>query len=63
MEEYVRRHMPKVAREPGSTYLYDNFASLLLGVIVQRVSGMPYDDDRSKHLFEPLGMNSSAFQF
>lgn len=61
IEDYVRAHMPSVVREPGTAYLYDNFAYLLLGLIVQNVSGEPYEDYMEKHLFEPLGMDDSGF--
>lgn len=61
IEEYVRDHMPPVVREPGSSYMYDNFASLLLGLVVQNVSGEPYETYMQEHVFEPLGMQNSGF--
>jgi CubicO group peptidase (beta-lactamase class C family) len=62
IEDYVRQHMPPVVREPGSSYMYDNFAYLLLGLIVQNVSGEPYDSYVQNHIFDPLGMESSGFR-
>ncbi|MFD0961156.1 serine hydrolase [Paenibacillus chungangensis] len=62
IEEYVRQHMPPVEREPGSSYMYDNFASMLLGLIVQNVSGMPYESYMQERVFEPLQMNNSSFE-
>lgn len=61
MEDYVREHMPPVVREPGTAYMYDNFAYLLLGLIVQNTSGMPYEQYMDEHVFGPLGMTSSGF--
>ncbi|MBP1994464.1 beta-lactamase family protein [Paenibacillus eucommiae] len=61
IEDYVRDHMPPVVRKPGSAYMYDNFASLLLGLIVQKVSGEPFEAYMERHLFKPLGMKSSGF--
>ncbi|WP_160031674.1 serine hydrolase [Paenibacillus sp. An7] len=61
MEDYVQEHMPPVVREPGSSYMYDNFASLLLGLVVQNVSGEPFESYMQKHVFEPLGMQNSGF--
>lgn len=61
IEDYVREHMPPVVREPGSSYMYDNFASLLLGLVVQEVSGQPYEEYMQDHIFEPLGMKNSSF--
>ncbi|MFS0723791.1 serine hydrolase [Paenibacillus sp. 1P07SE] len=61
IEDYVRQHMPPVVREPGSSYMYDNFASLLLGLIVQNVSGEPFEDYMDTYVFEPLGMENSSY--
>lgn len=52
---------PPVVREPGTTYMYDNFATRLLGYIVQQASGEPFGSYVQKHIFEPLGMTSSSF--
>mgnify|MGYP001167488749 CR=1 FL=1 len=62
MEDYVKAHMPPVVREPGTSYMYDNFAYLLLGLIVQQVSGEPYEQYMDNHLFKPLGMENSGFE-
>jgi CubicO group peptidase (beta-lactamase class C family) len=62
IEDYVNLHMPQVVREPGTSYMYDNFAYLLLGLIVQNVSGEPYEQYMENHLFKPLGMEHSGFE-
>jgi CubicO group peptidase (beta-lactamase class C family) len=46
---------------PGTDYEYANSDYLLLGLIVERVSGMPLADFAQKHIFRPLAMNHSAF--
>ena len=46
---------------PGTDYEYVNSDYLLLGVIVERVSGMPLADFAEKYLFGPLGMTHTAF--
>ena len=61
MEDYVKAHMPPVVREPGTAYMYDNFAYLLLGLIVENASGEPFEDYMQAHVFGPLGMESSSF--
>jgi len=61
IEDYVRKQMPSVVREPGSVYMYDNFASMLLGLIVQKVSGVPFNDYMEQQIFKPLHMDSSRF--
>lgn len=61
LDDYVRANMPPVVREPGSVYMYDNFASMLLGLIVQNVSGQPYEQYMDEQIFQPLGMENSDF--
>ncbi|WP_337033774.1 serine hydrolase [Paenibacillus illinoisensis] len=61
MEDYAQQHMPPVVREPGSAYMYDNFSFLLLGMIVENVSGEPFETYMQQHLFKPLGMDNSSF--
>jgi len=62
MEDYIRERMPPVVRRPGSAYMDDNFAYLLLGLIVQNVSGQPYEQYMQERVFEPLGMTRSGFE-
>lgn len=61
MEDYAMKHMPPVVRKPGSAYMYDNFSFLLLGMIVENVSGEPFESYMQEHIFKPLGMNNSSF--
>jgi CubicO group peptidase (beta-lactamase class C family) len=46
--------------EPGSQWKYSNYGFLLLGVIVEKVSGQSYYDYVRDHIFKPAGMFSSA---
>lgn len=48
---------------PGINYEYSNLGFALLGQIVQRVSGMPFTRYMSEHVFKPLGMNSTVWEF
>lgn len=61
IEDYVLEHMPPVVREPGTSYMYDNFASLLLGLVVEKAGGEPYEDYMEQHVFAPLDMDKSGF--
>ncbi|KQO17545.1 serine hydrolase [Paenibacillus sp. Leaf72] len=61
LKESIFAVFPPVVRQPGTSYMYDNFASRLQGYIVQQVSGEPFGSYMQKHLFEPLGMTSSHF--
>lgn len=46
---------------PGDRYDYSDSNFALLAEIVSMVSGMPYHDYVRKNIFEPLGMEHSAF--
>jgi D-alanyl-D-alanine carboxypeptidase len=45
---------------PGSKYRYSNTAYCLLALIIEKLSGISYNDFVKKNIFEPLGMNHSA---
>ena len=47
----------------GINYEYSNVGFALLGQIVQRVSGMSYQDYTQTHIFEPLGMKSTVWEY
>jgi N-acyl-D-amino-acid deacylase len=43
--------------DPGTRYAYSNLGYSLLGRIVERKSGLAYDDYVKRHIFEPLGIS------
>jgi CubicO group peptidase (beta-lactamase class C family) len=45
---------------PGSQTSYSNFGFVLLGAIIQRVSGEDYYDYVQNHIFRPAGMNDTG---
>ena len=47
--------------EPGTQWRYDNSGYVLLGYIIEKVSGQPYGEYVREHLFKPLGMNRSYY--
>jgi D-alanyl-D-alanine carboxypeptidase len=46
---------------PGSKYSYDNTGYVILGYIIEKLSGERYADYIQHHIFEPLGMKSSGY--
>jgi CubicO group peptidase (beta-lactamase class C family) len=46
--------------QPGERFVY-GYATDILGVVVERVSGMPLDAFLRSRIFEPLGMDDTAF--
>jgi CubicO group peptidase (beta-lactamase class C family) len=48
---------------PGVAYEYSNLGFTLLGHIVSKVSGMPYEEYITKNILQPLGMNSTEWEY
>ena len=46
---------------PGSKYSYDNTGYVILGYIIEKVSGERYADYIQHHIFDALGMKSSGY--
>jgi CubicO group peptidase (beta-lactamase class C family) len=46
---------------PGEKFKYDNSGYFLLGAIIEKVSGQPYDQYLQTHIFDPLGMKDSGY--
>jgi uncharacterized protein YbbC (DUF1343 family) len=46
---------------PGSRFLYSDINFIVLGALVEKVSGMPLDAYTSKHTFQPLGMTHTRY--
>jgi len=49
--------------EPGGKYEYSNEGSNLAALIVERVSGMSFSDFTQKHIFEPLNMTNTYWEY
>jgi CubicO group peptidase (beta-lactamase class C family) len=45
--------------EPGESWAYDNTGYILLGFIIERVTGKSYFDVLGEKIFKPLGMTST----
>ncbi len=51
----------EIKSPPGSTFLYCNATSILLGVLVERVFGETLDTLADRYFFHPLNMHHSTF--
>jgi CubicO group peptidase (beta-lactamase class C family) len=47
---------------PGVRMVYSDLGAILLGQIVERVSGVPLDRYVTRHILEPLGMRETMFR-
>ena len=60
LQDYVNLYGNRpVEFEPGSRFSYSNYGFVLLGVIIERVTGQSYYDYVREHVFKPAGMNST----
>jgi len=51
------------SNSPGIGYEYSNTGFALLGYIVQQVSGEPYEQYIDGHIFQPLGMTHTYWEY
>ena len=59
--KYLAGHIPARIFAPGTVPAYSNYGAALAGYIVQRVSGLPFDQYVEEAIFKPLGMLHSSF--
>jgi CubicO group peptidase (beta-lactamase class C family) len=57
----VRIFAEPIAAEPGARVEYSDLGFILLGEIVERLTGMPLDAFAREKIFAPLGMKDSLF--
>lgn len=62
LEAVLKEGVPDRIYPPGAVPAYSNYAAALAGYIVQRASGMSYDEYIEQRIFQPLGMHDSTFR-
>ena len=61
LDDYVKLYGSRALEfEPGSKWEYSNYGFILLGVVIERVSGQSYYDYVRDHVYKPAGMTSSG---
>lgn len=62
-EQKVMESLPFVsyAHEPGTRFLYSNIGYAILGIALGRAAGEPFTNYVERHIIQPLGMTSTAF--
>lgn len=58
-EYYMESHTPIVVRKPNTVSRYSNEGYNLLGYIVEKVSGVSYEEYIKENILKPLNMNNS----
>lgn len=60
--EFLAGNMPKRVFPPGEITAYSNYGSALAGYIVEKVSGIPFEEYVEEYIFKPLNMKKSTFR-
>jgi CubicO group peptidase (beta-lactamase class C family) len=50
----------KFSHEPGERYHYNSLTTAILGIVIERATGIPYAEYLSQKVWQPLGMEQSA---
>jgi len=51
----------KLANAPGTVYEYATINYDVVGLIIQTITGMPYERYMEEHIFQPLGLQHTSF--
>lgn len=60
--DFVKKHASgDLEFEPGSKFAYNNSGYFLLGAIIEKVTGKPYDQVLKENILDPLGMKDTGY--
>ena len=60
LSEHFRRYPPTQAFPPGSAYSYSSYNYALAGLLVERLSGLTYEEYMADRIFRPLKMTATT---
>lgn len=58
--EWLRANLPRRVHQPGKYISYSNTGTTIAGYIVERLSGMKWEDYVEEHILRPLGMTNAT---
>lgn len=61
LAEVLAEQLPARVRPPGEVASYSNHATALAALVVQQVSGVPWDEFVQARILDPLGMEQASF--
>jgi len=62
VEEFVKKCCSgDLEFEPGATFRYNNSGYFLLGAVIEKTTGKPYEKALEERIFKPLGMKNSGY--
>ena len=63
LDSFVSCSISNQVFKPGEVFYYSNKGYGILGLLIEKMSGMKYEDYIAKYILEPVGMNqSTAYQ-
>jgi CubicO group peptidase (beta-lactamase class C family) len=62
VDEFLKKYASgELEFEPGAKYSYNNSGYFLLGAIIERVTGKPYEQVLKENIFDPVGMKNTGY--
>lgn len=60
LHEYIEQYPAERVQPPGRFVAYSNHGTALAGLVVEQVSGQPFEEYVQEHVLDPLGMTASG---
>jgi CubicO group peptidase (beta-lactamase class C family) len=62
VEEFVKKYCSgDLEFEPGARFNYNNSGYFILGAVIEKIAGRPYEKVLEEKIFRPLGMKNSGY--
>ncbi|MDH4272406.1 MAG: serine hydrolase [Candidatus Aminicenantes bacterium] len=62
VEEFVKKYCSgDLEFEPGARFNYNNSGYFILGAVIEKITGQPYEKVLEEKIFKPLGMKNSGY--
>lgn len=62
LSRLMKKRVPERIFDSGTTPAYSNYATALAGYVVERISGISFDDYVEQRIFAPLEMRTATFR-
>ena len=60
-KQFIEEYLALAAEGPRGQYLYSNGGYIVAGAMLERITGMSWEQLMNTEIFEPLGMSSTGF--
>ena len=62
LSEFLKERNLRRISEPGAFFRYDTYGPTLAGVVLEKVTGLPFDQAMQQEMFAPLGMTRTSVE-